>query len=68
MNEAVELWDRLDLRLRGTSKHVSTLQDSTRYHYKAYEAKVDSIDNSFDKIIYSKYETCKPVPDRVYLS
>jgi len=50
VNEAVELWDRLDLRLKGTSKHVSTLQDSTRYHYKAYEAKVDSIDNSFDRI------------------
>tara|TARA_B110000116_G_C16369745_1_gene373589 strand:+ start:37 stop:528 length:492 start_codon:yes stop_codon:yes gene_type:complete len=50
VNEAVELWDRLDLRLRGTSKHVSTLQDSTRYHYKAYKTKVDSIDNSFDRI------------------
>jgi len=53
VNEAVELWDRLDLRLKGTSKHVSTLQDSTRMHYKAYDSKVDSIDNSFDKVSFS---------------
>ena len=50
VNEAVELWDRLDLRLKGTSKHVQTLQDSTRIHYKTYDARVDSIDNAFDKM------------------
>ena len=53
VTEAVELWDRLDLRLKGTSKHVSTLQDSTRLHYKAYDSRVDSIDNAFDKISFS---------------
>ena len=53
VNEAVELWDRLDLRLKGTSKHVSTLQDSTRMHYKSYDSKVDSIDNAFDKVSFS---------------
>ena len=53
VNEAVELWDRLDLRLKGTSKHVATLQDSTRLHYKAYDARIDSIDNAFDKVSFS---------------
>ena len=51
VNEWSESYTRLEDKWKGTSKHVKTLQDSTRLHYKAYDAKVDSIDLTFDKVI-----------------
>ena len=50
-NEAVEISGRLESKLEGHYKHFRTLQDSARLHYKAYDAKVDSINLTFDKVI-----------------
>ena len=50
VNEWSESYDRLEKKWIGTSKHVKTLQDETDAHYTAYESKVDSINNSFEKI------------------
>ena len=49
VNEWSESYNRLELKWRGTSKHVKTLQDETSNHYKSYEAKVDSVNNTFDQ-------------------
>jgi len=52
VTEWSEAYKRLELKWRGTSKHVKTLQNETNNHYKAYDAKVDSINNIFDRIEY----------------
>ena len=50
VTEAVEKWDRLDLRLIGLAKRIRDLENQTKAHYIAYESKVDSINNSFEKV------------------
>jgi len=50
VNEWSESYDRLEKKWIGTSKHVRTLQDQTGAHYVAYESKVDSINNTFEKL------------------
>ena len=50
VTEWSEAYKRLELKWRGTSKHVKTLQNETNTHYKKYDAKVDSINNIFDRI------------------
>ena len=50
VNEVKELFDRLDKRLLGTKKHLANLWDKTELHLKAYDTKVDSIDNAFSKV------------------
>ena len=43
VTEWSEAYKRLELKWRGTSKHVKTLQEETHSHYNKYNAKVDSI-------------------------
>ena len=50
VTEWSEAYKRLELKWRGTSKHVKTLQEETQSHYDAYNAKVDSINNSFERL------------------
>jgi len=49
VNEVKELYDRLDLKLDGTKKHLKNLWDLTEGHIKDYNSKVDSINNAFSK-------------------
>ena len=53
VNSTVEIYDRLEKKWIGTSKHVQTLQKETHAHYAAYEAQMDSIDIVFEEIKFS---------------
>ena len=53
VNSTVEIYDRLEKKWIGTSKHVQTLQDETHAHYAVYEAQMDSIDIVFEEIKFS---------------
>ena len=53
VNSTVEIYDRLEKKWIGTSKHVQTLQDETHSHYAAYAEQMDSIDIVFEEIKFS---------------
>ena len=53
VNSTVEIYDRLEKKWIGTSKHVQTLQKETHAHYAAYAAQMDSIDIVFEEIKFS---------------
>ena len=53
VNSTVEIYDRLEKKWIGTSKHVETLQKETHAHYAVYEAQMDSIDIVFEEIKFS---------------
>ena len=53
VNSTVEVYDRLEKKWIGTSKHVQTLQNETNAHYKAYAEQMDSIDIVFEEIKFS---------------
>ena len=53
VNSTVEVYDRLEKKWIGTSKHVRTLQEETNAHYQAYSEKMDSINIVFEEIKYS---------------
>ena len=53
VNSTVEIYDRLEKKWIGTSKHVQTLQKETHAHYAVYEAQMDSIDIVFEDIKFS---------------
>ena len=53
VNSTVEIYDRLEKKWIGTSKHVQTLQRETHAHYAVYEAQMDSIDIVFEEIKFS---------------
>ena len=53
VNSTVEIYDRLEKKWIGTSKHVQTLQKETHAHYKAYAEKVDSINIVFEEVKFS---------------
>ena len=53
VNSTIEVYDRLELKWRGTSKHVETLQNETHVHYAAYAMQMDSIDVVFEEIKFS---------------
>ena len=53
VNSTVEIYDRLEKKWIGTSKHVQTLQKETHAHYAVYEAQMDSIDIVFEEIKFS---------------
>ena len=50
ITKVTELYDRLDLKLNGTKQHLKNLYDTTLTHMKEYNAKVDSINNTFSKL------------------
>ena len=53
VNSTVEIYNRLEKKWIGTSKHVQTLQNETYAHYTAYAAQMDSIDIVFEEIKFS---------------
>jgi len=53
VNSTVEVYNRLEKKWIGTSKHVQTLQEETHSHYKAYADKMDSINIVFEEIKFS---------------
>ena len=53
VNSTVEIYDRLEKKWIGTSKHVQTLQNETHAHYAVYEVQMDSIDIVFEEIKFS---------------
>ena len=53
VNSTVEIYDRLEKKWIGTSKHVQTLQKETHAHYTAYAAQMDSIDIVFEEVKFS---------------
>ena len=53
VNSTVEIYDRLEKKWIGTSKHVQTLQQETYAHYAAYANQMDSIDIVFEEIKFS---------------
>ena len=53
VNSTVEIYDRLENKWIGTSKHVQTLQIETHNHYKVYASKIDSINIVFEEIKFS---------------
>ena len=65
VNEWSEYYDRIEKKWIGTSKHVRTLQEQTKAHYKAYEAKVDSINNNFERIEYKLDQMNESLTDRL---
>ena len=65
VNEWSEYYDRIEKKWIGTSKHVRTLQEETSSHYKAYEAKVDSVNNTFERIEYKIDQINETLTDRL---
>ena len=53
VNSTVEIYDRLEKKWIGTSKHVQALQEETHAHYKIYAQKMDSINIVFEEIKFS---------------
>ena len=53
VNSTIEVYDRLEKKWIGTSKHVQTLQKETHNHYKAYAEQIDSINIVFEEIKFS---------------
>lgn len=53
VNSTVEIYDRLEKKWIGTSKHVQTLQQETHAHYVEYREKMDSINVVFEEIKFS---------------
>ena len=64
-NEWSEYYNRLEKKWIGTSKHVRTLQEETAKHYKSYDAKVDSINNTFERIEYKIDQINEMLTDRI---
>jgi len=67
VNEWSESYDRLEKKWIGTSKHVKTLQDETGAHYSAYESKVDSINNTFEKLDFKVDQLNEVLSSRIDL-
>ena len=65
VTEWSEAYKRLELKWRGTSKHVKTLQEETHDHYKQYEAKIDSVNNTFERIEYKIDQINETLTDRL---
>ena len=65
VNEWSEYYSRIEKKWIGTSKHVKTLQNETHNHYKKYDAKVDSINNSFERIEYKIDQINETLSDKL---
>ena len=53
VNSTVEIYNRLEKKWIGTSKHVQTLQNETHSHYMTYAAQMDSIDVVFEEVKFT---------------
>ena len=53
INTVSELERRLELRYIGHGKHLQTIQDEFKAHYKIYYEKMDSIDMIFEEIKFT---------------
>ena len=53
VTSTIEVYDRLEKKWIGTSKHVQTLQRETHSHYKIYAEKMDSINIVFEEIKFT---------------
>tara|TARA_B100001029_G_C15014593_1_gene426466 strand:+ start:665 stop:1162 length:498 start_codon:yes stop_codon:yes gene_type:complete len=53
VNSTIEVYDRLEKKWIGTSKHVQILQNETHAHYKLYQEKMDSVDIVFEEVKFS---------------
>ena len=60
-----EAYKRLELKWRGTSKHVKTLQEETHAHYDIYSTKVDSINNAFERLEFKLDQINETLSDRI---
>jgi len=65
VNEWSEYYNRIEKKWIGTSKHVKTLQGETHDHYKTYESKVDSINNTFERIDFKIDQINETLTDRL---
>ena len=65
VNEWSEYYNRLEKKWIGTSKHVRTLQEETSDHYTTYDAKVDSVNNTFERIEYKIDHINEMLTDRI---
>ena len=65
VTEWSEAYKRLELKWRGTSKHVKTLQDETHEHYNKYTAKVDSINNAFERLEFKLDQINENLSNRI---
>ena len=50
VNSTVEQYRKFDLRLRGHGEHLQTMQNETDAHYDAYNAKMESISDDFERV------------------
>jgi len=64
VTETNELIDRLDIKLMGTKKHLQELRDEYDLHMKAYDSKVDSINNAFSKVDLSINKILRDMKDK----
>ena len=65
VTEWSEAYKRLELKWRGTSKHVKTLQEETYAHYDTYNARVDSINNAFERLEFKLDQINEALSDRI---
>ncbi|MAZ61327.1 MAG: hypothetical protein CMG50_04025 [Candidatus Marinimicrobia bacterium] len=65
VNEWSEVYNRLELKYIGISKHVKTLQEETNIHYRAYNAKVDSVNNTFERLEFKLDQINETLSDRL---
>ena len=64
VTETNELIDRIDKKLIGTKKHLQKLRDEYDIHIKAYDSKVDSINNAFSKVDLSINKILRDMKDK----
>ena len=64
VTETNELIDRIDKKLIGTKKHLQELRDEYDLHIKAYDSKVDSINNAFSKVDLSINKILRDMKDK----
>ena len=64
VTETNELIDRIDKKLIGTKKHLQILRDEFDSHLKAYDSKVDSVNNAFSKVDLSINKIIRDMKDK----
>ena len=65
VTEWSEAYKRLELKWKGTSKHVRKLQEETHAHYDIYSARVDSINNAFERLEFKLDQINENLSNRI---